>query len=139
MINEILVKIRAVLLQDQRSPLTFSVPNFLSIILFSSLVVTSLIWVISEIKWLQNSELSIYDQMLRSRPPEPPDNRMLLVTITQEDLNREKWPLSDQTINKLLKKLESYQPRVIGLNIYRHEQKNLAANLKKPNQIEIAI
>ncbi len=135
MINEILVKIRAVLIQDKGSHLTFSVPNFLSIILFSSLVVTSLIWVISELKWLQNSELSIYDQMLRSRPPEPPDNRILLVTITQEDLNREKWPLSDQTINKLLKKLESYQPRVIGLNIYRHEQKNLAANLKKQNQI----
>lgn len=135
MINEILVKIRAFLLQDKGSPLTFSVPNFLSIILFTSAGVTALVWGVSELKWLQTKELSIYDQMLRSRPQEPPDNRILLVTITQEDLNREKWPLSDQTINKLLKKLESYQPRVIGLNIYRHEQNNLAANLKKPNQI----
>lgn len=135
MINKILVKIRAFILQDQRSPLTFSFPNFLSIILFSSIGVTTLIWGISELKWLQNSELSIYDKMLRSHPQEPTDNRILLVTITQEDLNTEKWPLSDQTINKLLKKLESYQPRIIGLNIYRHEQKNLGDNLNKPNQI----
>ncbi|MEO3704483.1 CHASE2 domain-containing protein [Trichormus azollae HNT15244] len=61
------------------------------------------------------------------------DARILLVSITQEDLMREQWPLSDQTINKLVQKLASYQPRVIGLNIYGHQQQNLAPNLQ--NQI----
>ncbi|MBD2295280.1 CHASE2 domain-containing protein [Anabaena sphaerica FACHB-251] len=131
MINGLLAKFRAVLIQDKGSRLTFRFPNFLSIILLSSVGVTALVWGVRELKWLQAGELSIYDRMLRSRPQEPLDGRILLVTITQEDLTREKWPLSDQTINKLLEKLESYQPRVIGLNIYRQGQKNLAANLHK--------
>jgi CHASE2 domain-containing sensor protein/tRNA A-37 threonylcarbamoyl transferase component Bud32 len=134
-INGFLAKFRAVLIQDKGSRLTFTFPKFLSIILLSSVGVTVFVWGMRELKWLEAGELSIYDRMLRSRPQEPLDSRILLVTITQEDLTREKWPLSDQTINKLLEKLESYQPRLIGLNIYRHEQKNLAANLKKPDKI----
>jgi CHASE2 domain-containing sensor protein len=94
---------------------------------------TALVWGIKELKWLQPSELRIYDQMLGSRPQEAMDARILLVSITQEDLMREQWPLSDQTINKLVQKLASYQPRVIGLNNYGHQQQNLAANLQ--NQI----
>ncbi|MBD2497901.1 CHASE2 domain-containing protein [Nostoc sp. FACHB-280] len=84
---------------------------------------------------LQSWELKAYDQMLRSRPPEPPDPRLLIVTITEEDLAKFKWQLSDATINQLLTKLESYQPRVIGLNIYRQNQKNLAAGIANKNNI----
>ncbi|WP_353931132.1 CHASE2 domain-containing serine/threonine-protein kinase [Okeanomitos corallinicola TIOX110] len=135
MITGVLAKIRAVLIRDKSFRQTFSVHNLLSIMLISSLGVTAGIWGVSKFKWLQFGELSIYDQMLRSRPSEPVDHRILLVTITQEDLNRETWPLSDQTINKLLEKLQSYQPRVIGVNIYRHGQKNLAHNLSNKDHI----
>ncbi|MEA5579427.1 CHASE2 domain-containing serine/threonine-protein kinase [Anabaena sp. UHCC 0451] len=135
MINGFLAKFRAVLIQDKGSRLTFTFHNLLSIILLSSVGVTALVWGMRELKWLQSGELKIYDRMLQFRPQEPLDRRILLVTITQEDLTREKWPLSDQTINKLLEKLQSDQARVIGLNIYRHEQKNLAANLPKANNI----
>ena len=48
---------------------------------------------VRELKWLQPWELKAYDQMLRSRPVEPPDHRILLVEITQEDLAQEQWPL----------------------------------------------
>ncbi|TAE61315.1 MAG: CHASE2 domain-containing protein [Nostocales cyanobacterium] len=135
MITRILAKIRAVLIKDKSSHLTVRVDNLLSIILASSVGVTAGIWGIGELKWLQLGELGIYDQMLRSRPLEPIDHRILLVTITQNDLNREPWPLSDQTINKLLAKLQSHQPRVIGLNIYRYQQKNLAANLSHKDHV----
>jgi CHASE2 domain-containing sensor protein/predicted Ser/Thr protein kinase len=84
---------------------------------------------------MQPWELIVYDQMLRSRPTKAPDQRILLVKITEEDLEPEKWTLSDRRINQLLKKLELYQPRVIGLYLFRPDQKNLAANLQ--NQVHI--
>ncbi|BDI14809.1 hypothetical protein ANSO36C_06110 [Nostoc cf. commune SO-36] len=80
-------------------------------------------------------ELRVYDQMLRSRPIQAPDRRILLVKITEEDLNREKWTLSNRTINQLLKKIESYQPRIVGLYLFQPENNNLAAN--SPNQDHI--
>ncbi|BAY12102.1 CHASE2 domain-containing protein [Calothrix sp. NIES-2098] len=104
-------------------------------VLVTSLVVTLLALGVRHFKVLQSWELKVYDQMLRSRPLENLDHRILLVTITEEDLARENWPLSDETINKLLHKLESYQPRVIGLNLYRPGQKNFAIGLASHNNI----
>ncbi|WP_313934913.1 CHASE2 domain-containing protein [Nostoc sp. FACHB-280] len=104
-------------------------------VVLTSLVITLLSLVMRQLGVLQSWELKAYDQMLRSRPPEPPDPRLLIVTITEEDLAKFKWQLSDATINQLLTKLESYQPRVIGLNIYRQNQKNLAAGIANKNNI----
>ncbi|MEE6159936.1 CHASE2 domain-containing serine/threonine-protein kinase [Cylindrospermopsis raciborskii DSH] len=111
--------------------------NFWSVILATSMGVTGVIWGVSEMKWLQSMELGIYDRMLRLRHREPIDRRLLLVTITEEDIKREKWPLSDQTVNQLMKKLASYQPRVVGLNIYRPQQKykDLGNNVAGSGQV----
>jgi CHASE2 domain-containing sensor protein/predicted Ser/Thr protein kinase len=109
--------------------------NWLIVVFLTSLGVTASIWGIRELKWLEKLELGTYDLMLRSRPVEPADGRILLVTITEEDLKQQKWPLSDQTINTLLAKLKFHQPRVIGLNIYRPEQKNLGVNLLTKDNI----
>ncbi|WP_448267026.1 CHASE2 domain-containing protein [Nostoc sp. DSM 114159] len=109
--------------------------GWLQTLLVTSVGVTAFIWGVRELKWLQPWELRVYDQMLRSRPAEAPDRRILLVTITDEDLKREKWPLSDGTINQLLKKIESYQPRIVGLYLFRPEDKNLAANLQNQDNI----
>ncbi|MEH2298385.1 MAG: CHASE2 domain-containing protein [Nostoc sp.] len=101
----------------------------------TSLAATCLVWGVRELKWLQPWELIVYDQMLRSRPIEAPDRRILLVKITDEDLKPEKWTLSDQTINQLLDKIESYQPRIVGLYLFQPEDNNLAA--KEQNQDNI--
>ncbi|MBH8554838.1 CHASE2 domain-containing protein [Nostocaceae cyanobacterium CENA357] len=135
MISGILEKLRAALAKYQGYGDSPANKNWWQIILFTSLGVTTLIWGVRELKELQSWELKAYDQMLRSRPIEPPDPRILLVTITEEDLARQKWPLPDATINQLLLKLESYQPRIIALNLYRPEQKNLAADLKNQKNI----
>ncbi|MEA5551157.1 CHASE2 domain-containing serine/threonine-protein kinase [Anabaena cylindrica UHCC 0172] len=142
MINGLLAKFRAVIIKDRGSLPAFTPSNWLSIILLTSMGVTASVWVMRELKWLQAGELRIYDQMLRDKSQlqksplqKPLEQRILLVTITQDDLTREKWPLSDQTIDKLLTKLESYQPRVIGLNIYRSEQTTLVSHLQKYDNI----
>lgn len=118
-----------------RNTINKSKHNFLLVILATSMGVTGVIWGMGEMKWFQSMELGIYDRMLRLRHREPTDPRLLLVTITEEDIKREKWPLSDQTVNQLLKKLASYQPRVVGLNIYRPQQKDLGNNLTPSGQV----
>ena len=74
--------------------------------------------------WLQPWELQAYDHLMCTRPEEAPDNRLLLVTITEEDVraqgpDRGAASLSDRALDELLQKLETAQPRAIGLDIYR--------------------
>lgn len=69
---------------------------------------------------LERPELETYDRLIQLRPPSKPDPRLLVVAVTEEDIKAQKrWPLSDQTIHQLLNQLTSYQPRAIGLDIYR--------------------
>ena len=119
MINWLLQNFRAALSKEGRSR-DNPASNWLRTVLLTSVGVTGLVLGMRELKWLQPLEMSAYDQMLRLRPPEAPDGRILLVTITEEDLQRQqKSILPDETYNTLLAKLESYQPRVIGLNVFR--------------------
>nr|WP_156818153.1 CHASE2 domain-containing serine/threonine-protein kinase [Mastigocladopsis repens] len=111
-------------------------PNgWLRTVLVTSLGVTALVLGVRELKWLQSWELRAYDQMLQLRPTEAANPRILLVTVTEDDIRQYRWPVSDTKINELLAKLQSYQPRVIGLNIYRSEQANLGSGLKRRDNI----
>jgi CHASE2 domain-containing sensor protein len=73
---------------------------------------------------LQGLELQAYDRLMQLRAEEKPDARILVVTVTEEDLHLPeqkdgKGSLSNLALEKLLQKLEQLQPRVIGLDIYR--------------------
>lgn len=73
---------------------------------------------------MQSLEWLALDTFLRIRPDEPVDERILLIGINEDDVrNRQKYALnsaiSDQDLAQLLLKLQNYQPRVIGLDIYR--------------------
>ncbi|MDY7021428.1 MAG: adenylate/guanylate cyclase domain-containing protein [Cyanobacteriota bacterium] len=92
---------------------------------------------------LQPLELVVYDQMTRLRTSFPPDPRILVVGITEEDIQTyNTLPISDRLLAQLLEKLQKFQPRVIGLDLYRnvryppgHEQ--LIEQLQAPNLIAI--
>ncbi|WP_225912399.1 CHASE2 domain-containing protein [Nostoc flagelliforme] len=135
MISGLLQKLRVPFVKVQDSRETFKSKSWLQIILVTSVGVTAFIWGVRELKWLQPWELRVYDQMLRSRPSEAPDKRILLVKITDEDLKREKGTISDRRINQLLKKIESYQPRIVGLYLFQPENNYLAANLQNQDNI----
>ena len=69
---------------------------------------------------LQTLELAAYDQMVRWQPDTAPDPRLLIVGITEEDIQiQQQVPLADEVVAQLLETLEQYQPRVIGLDLYR--------------------
>ncbi|MEG5032508.1 CHASE2 domain-containing protein [Microcoleus sp. AT3-D2] len=69
---------------------------------------------------LQFWELVAFDRFLRLRPPEPMDERIVIVGITEEDIQRARtYPIPDRDIAHLLKRLQTYQPIAIGLDIVR--------------------
>ncbi|MEW5861422.1 MAG: CHASE2 domain-containing protein [Cyanobacteriota bacterium] len=69
---------------------------------------------------LQLIEWVTLDSFLRLRPSEPIDEQIVIVGIDEEDIQRIKgYPIPDREIAKLLRTLQKYQPRVIGLDIVR--------------------
>jgi len=93
----------------------------LQTLLMVSLVVTGVVMGMRSLGVLQSVELNAFDLMMQLRPAEKPDPRLLIVKVTAEDIQKlgGEYPLSDRTLLKLLQKLKSNQPRVIGLDIYR--------------------
>ncbi len=91
---------------------------------------------------LQQFELNIYDSLLRSRPATTAgDSHITYITISEEDIRRQgRWPITDETLMHALRLLVEYQPRAIGVDLYRdievppgHDE--LTALLPKHSQI----
>ncbi len=90
---------------------------------------------------LQSQELQAFDHLMRQRPYEEPDRRLLIVQATPEDiakdlgLRKKGASLSDQNLTLLLKKLQEYEPMAIGLDIYRDfaAEPELAPYLQQEN------
>ncbi len=95
--------------------------------LFSSMIMTALVCGVRFLGLLQSAEFQAFDQMMRSRPDEGPDSRLVVITIDDADLAFQRQngevlkgtSLSDKSLNALLTKLQQYQPQSIGLDIYR--------------------
>ncbi len=78
--------------------------------------------VIIALRWftlLETPELLAYDHLMRQRPSERIDSRVLVVEITEKDADLYGDPLSDQQLAKLFAKLLAYKPRAIGLDLHR--------------------
>lgn len=148
--NALFRKIRATLVKDKHSAITVdSKPKNLAaqgsnpisklvVVIATSVGVTALITGARHLTWLQPLEISAYDQMLRSRPVNKIDNRLLIVTVDEPDKQNFGYPLPVPTLNKLFTILESYQARVIGLNIYRSNDLGIGAGLKDKSKLIVA-
>jgi len=114
-------------------------------VLLTSVLVTGLVLGVRHVGGLQPWELLTYDQMIRLRPDEELDPRLLLVTITEEDIRvQNQWPMSDEVIARLLQKLQQKRPQTIGLDIYRDVPHHpghleLLKQLQSPNVIAIRL
>jgi CHASE2 domain-containing sensor protein/tRNA A-37 threonylcarbamoyl transferase component Bud32 len=86
-------------------------------ILGISLGVSALILGLRQLGILERAELSAFDLFIRWQSHSSLDNRLLIVGITEEDI--ENLGKSDQVLHQLLAKLQQYQPQSIGLDIYR--------------------
>ena len=73
-----------------------------------------------QLGWLQPLELAAFDRMVQHSPNPGPDPRLVVVGITEADIQAQKrFPVSDRTVAQLLKLVKSYQPKAIGLDLLR--------------------
>ncbi|MFB2934483.1 EAL domain-containing protein [Aerosakkonemataceae cyanobacterium BLCC-F154] len=112
-------------------------------VLIISLLVTGSLLAIRHLEILQPLELMEFDRATQLEPEMKPDPRILVVGITEADIQAEKqWPLSDRTLARLIATLQLYQPKVIGLDLYREMayppgHTDLIRELQAPNVVVI--
>ncbi len=113
--------------------------------LLMSVMLTISVLGVRQMGRLQTWELQAYDQLMRSRPQEKQDPRLLIVTVTEEDFQlpeqkERRGSLSELALARLLEKLAQFQPKVIGLDIYHDQssqrnQASLASRLKTDDKL----
>ena len=94
-------------------------PNLLRLLIVT--LVFFLIGFIYKNGFLQSWELATYDKLLQQSPIIIDDTPITVITMTEEDINAFKnHVISDELLATILTKIESYQPRVVGIDIYRN-------------------
>ncbi|MCC5609529.1 CHASE2 domain-containing protein [Nostoc sp. CHAB 5834] len=132
-------------------PMTWPKPRIKSNIgllirgLLMSVMLTISVLGVRQMGALQTWELQAYDQLMRSRPQEKQDPRLLIVTVTEEDFQlpeqkERRGSLSELALARLLEKLVQFQPKAIGLDIYhdqpsQRKQASLATRLKTDDKL----
>jgi CHASE2 domain-containing sensor protein len=84
-----------------------------------SVATTIIVMILRQLGMLQSWELQTFDRLMQWRPAEAVDPRVLVVEATEADVNQYGFPLPDEILAKLVKRLEQDQPRVIGFDILR--------------------
>ncbi|NET05095.1 MAG: CHASE2 domain-containing protein [Symploca sp. SIO2B6] len=71
-------------------------------------------------------ELQIFDHFLRSRPPEPLDNRIAIIEAAAADLAAQRarsetgvGSIADRTLDEVIAKLDQFGAKIIVLDLYR--------------------
>ncbi|WP_242049097.1 CHASE2 domain-containing protein [Planktothrix sp. FACHB-1365] len=89
--------------------------------LWLSPVITASVIALQSTGFLQLLDWATYDQFVRWRPLEPPDPRIVIVTIDEPDLKKlGQWPIPDAILAQLIEKIKLQNPIAIGLDIYRN-------------------
>jgi CHASE2 domain-containing sensor protein/tRNA A-37 threonylcarbamoyl transferase component Bud32 len=92
----------------------------LGLAIAAAMTVTGMLLGVRQMGWLQPLELKAYDQMTRLRASVPPDPRLLIVEITEADLQAlQRVTPSDETLVQAIDELQQYNPSVIGLDLHR--------------------
>lgn len=99
--------------------------------LLAGLLVALLVLALRLSGLFQPLELAAYDTMVRMKPSEPPDRRVLVVRIDEESVNKYGSVLPDALLQRLLAKLLAHGPRVVGIDIYRNRPEGALAELLK--------
>jgi hypothetical protein len=117
-------------------------------VLVASVVVTSLVMGMRSLGLLQSWELKAFDQLMRLRPDEAPDKRLLIVEVTKEDIEQlgDKYPLSDlitrncsQQKPGLVENPVSHKHSSPGVGIRQRETKQLTPAIALFVQLRVYI
>ncbi|WP_083799241.1 CHASE2 domain-containing protein [Coleofasciculus chthonoplastes] len=88
--------------------------------ILTSIALIVLLFGTRQFERLEPWELNVFDIMMQLRPSLPPDPRLLVVEVTENDIQSlEQWPMTDALMHQLLSQLKQHQPTVVGLDMYR--------------------
>ncbi len=68
---------------------------------------------------LEPAELTAYDRLMRQRPIESIDSRIVTVEISEEATSTYGYPLPDEMLTALIEKVNQAEPLAVGLDIHR--------------------
>lgn len=68
---------------------------------------------------LQPLEFKAFDTLVKMRPSEGVDSRLLIVEATETDINRLGYPIPDGKLAQSIEIIKQHQPSIIGLLIWR--------------------
>ncbi|MEO0455536.1 MAG: CHASE2 domain-containing protein [Cyanobacteria bacterium P01_A01_bin.114] len=114
-------------------------PPWRKTLLLSTVIASCVIWGRS-LSLLQPFELLAFDHFMRLRPAEKADDRFLIVTVSNADIQAQdaagmerRGSLADEALATLLQKLEPHTPTVIVLDIYHpfEYEETLASKLQE--------
>ena len=95
-------------------------------VVWSSIGITGLVVLVRFFKLLQPLELGFYDYLIRLRSDSKPIDKVLVVKATDRDIYAQykakesvSGSFSNETLTKVLEKVEELNPVAIGLDIYR--------------------
>ncbi|WP_261208340.1 adenylate/guanylate cyclase domain-containing protein [Laspinema sp. D2d] len=89
-------------------------------VFFGATTIAGLVLLLRLTGALQGMEWGAFDWFIRSRPQEPKDSRIVIVGISETDIQTiGQWPIPDGVLADLIIRLKAQQPRAIGLDIYR--------------------
>ena len=83
-------------------------------------LITAIVMVIEAIGGVELLEVQILDGLMRGRLDQGMDDRLLVVEITESDLETYTWPIPDQILADALEQLQQGGAKAIGLDIYRN-------------------
>ena len=114
-------------------------------LLLLTILITTIVLGIRRLGALQALELLAYDWMVSLHNRNEIDPRLLVVEITDKDIEKhDSYPIKDETIAQLLQKIQIHQPKVIGFDLYREVAyppgtSSLRQELQKDNVVVIQL
>ncbi|NEO99801.1 MAG: CHASE2 domain-containing protein [Symploca sp. SIO2E9] len=128
--NETTSKVQVIVKQTvtvpTHKPQNISIRIEFIITLIFSVLVSTLVVGVRFLGGLELLEFWAFDSLMRLRPTEGSDNRMLLVTINENDIGYQEdegydleGSFSNQALAEVWQKLEPYEPVVVGVDIFR--------------------
>jgi adenylate cyclase len=103
---------------------------------------TILVLLIRSLGGFQGFELRMLDYFFRWRPLEARDQRITIVGVSEQDLQKYGHPINDDILATLLETIAAEEPRAIGLDVYRdlpvpspNDQKQLKGLLNSPDPL----
>ena len=103
--------------------------------IITTIIASSLIILLRLSGLLQLFEWKALDFFFVHRLSESPEERIVLVTILEQDIQSlQEYPLSDRVLATLLEKIKAQNPHVIGLDLFRDFPVSSISNERAANQ-----